>query len=74
MKRKRTTHSDLADLLDILAAKLEPIPQGYLVSDPSTLRLLTDAARIIYEQDQRIGELTVALREHGGTAARKYLR
>jgi hypothetical protein len=73
VKRRRTTHSDLATLLEQLAGKLSAIPAGYCVSDASTMRLLTDAARIICEQDERIGELTTALREHGGKAARPYL-
>jgi len=70
----RTTHSDLATLVEQLATKLAGVPQGYCVSDASTLRLLTDAARILREQDARIDELTVGLREHGGVAARKYFR
>jgi hypothetical protein len=69
----RTTHSDLATLLELLAGKLAKIPQGYCVSDASSLRLLTDSARILREQDARIDELTIGLREHGGRAARKYL-
>ena len=74
MKQKRTTHSDLAELIELLAKKLGKIPQGYCVSDASTLRLLIDAARILREQDDRIDQLTIGLREHGGIAARKYLR
>lgn len=45
----------------MLAAKLEAIPPGYCVSDASTRALLTDAARILVEQDERIGAMTVAL-------------
>ena len=74
MKHQRTTHSDLAALLEDLAAKLAKIPQGYCVSDPSTLCLLTDGARILREQDQRIGELTIGLRKLGGVEAREYFR
>jgi hypothetical protein len=69
----RTTHSDLAVLLADLASKLAKIPPYYLVSDASSLLLVTDAARILVEQDKRIAELTIALREHGGRDARKYL-
>jgi len=69
----RTTHSDLSTLLLILAEKLSKVPPNYLVSDPSSLLLVTDAARILVEQDNRIAELTVGLREHGGREARKYL-
>jgi hypothetical protein len=54
MKRKRSTHSDLADLLDALALKLALVPPNYCVSDASSLKLLTDEARILYEQDLRI--------------------
>jgi hypothetical protein len=68
----RTTHSDLATLLQGLAAKLETVPVYYLVSDPSTLRLVTDAARILIEQDNQIAEMTAGLRELG-RPARKYL-
>jgi hypothetical protein len=64
----------LAALIEQLAEKLTAVPQGYCVSDASTLRLLTDGARILREQDARIDELTVGLREHGGEAARKYFR
>jgi len=74
MKHPRTTHSDLAELIEMLAEKLAKVPQGYCVSDASSLRLLTDGARILREQDARIDELTAALREHGGLAARKYFR
>ena len=59
--KRRSTHSDLATLLEILAGKLAAIPEGYLVSDASTRRLLTDAARILVEQDERIGKLTMSL-------------
>lgn len=62
MKTPRTTHSDLAELLTILAKKLSNIPPGYCVSDASTLLLLTDAARILCDQDRRIETQTVALR------------
>ncbi len=70
----RTTHSDLALLLEQFTAKLQAVPAGYCVSDTSTLKLITDAARVLVEQDNRINELTVALREHGGKEAWKYLR
>ena len=59
----RTTHSDLARLLNDLAAKLSQVPQIYCVSDPSTIRLLTDAAEILIKQDHRIDAFTVAARE-----------
>jgi hypothetical protein len=74
MKHPRTTHSDLAVLLEDLAAKLAKIPAGYCVSDASTLLIVTDSARILREQDQRIAELTIALREHGSREARKHLK
>ena len=70
----RTTHSDLAVLLEQFAEKLTKVPPGYCVSDMATLLLLHDAARILREQDARIDELTVALRTHGGKAARQYFR
>ena len=73
MPMKRTTHSDLARLIEDHADRLKKVPAGYLVSDASTLRLLRDTARILVEQDQRIDSLTIGLREHGGIAARKYL-
>ncbi len=73
MKRERTTHSDLAAIVEAHADRLSTVPAGYCVSDASTLCCLRDIARIVCEQDKRIGELTIALREHGGTAARKYL-
>lgn len=66
----RTTHSDLAELLRILAHKLEAVPAAYLVGDASTRGLLMDAARILVEQDLRIGKLTVGLREIGTKEAR----
>lgn len=72
-KRPRTTHSDLAAIIEAHADRLATVPAGYCVSDASTIRCLLDIARIVCEQDTRIGELTVALREHGGVAARKYL-
>ena len=73
--RPRSTHSDLATLLEMLATKLATtVPPGYCVSDASTVKLLNDAARILCEQDTRIGELTIALREHGGKAGRDSLR
>lgn len=74
MKRKRTTHSDLAAIIEAHVAALAKVPAGYLVSDASTLKCLADAARILCEQDERISELTIGLREHGGVEARKYLR
>ncbi len=73
MKRPRSTHSDLATLIEDHAERLRAIPAGYCVSDAATLACLRDIARIVCEQDTRIGELTIALREHGGRAARKYL-
>jgi hypothetical protein len=78
MKRKRSTHSDLADLLDVLALKLALVPPSYCVSDASSLKLLTDAARILHEQDLRIDAQNVALRNIAeGTidlAARRHAR
>ncbi|HUS55555.1 MAG TPA: hypothetical protein VMY41_16305 [Thermohalobaculum sp.] len=71
-KHPRTTHSDLAAILEAHTAALTKVPAGYCVSDAGTMRCLADAARILREQDLRIGELTVALREHGGAAARQY--
>lgn len=62
MTTKRTTHSDLAELVLIIAKKLEAVPAHYLVNDPNTLRILTDAASILIEQDNRIVECVVALR------------
>jgi hypothetical protein len=44
------------------------------INDSSTLRLLLRAAEALLEQDDRIDELTVALREHGGRAGREALR
>ena len=73
-KPGRTTHSDLATLLDIYRAKIAAVPAGYCVSDAASLRLLEDTARILREQDARIDELTVGLRELGGVEARKYFR
>ena len=73
MKRPRTTHSDLAGILEAHVKNLAKVPAVYCVSDASTVRCLLDAARILCEQDARIDELTVALREHGGREARKYL-
>jgi hypothetical protein len=70
---KRTTHSDLAQLLVDLSEKLKRVPEGYCVSDPSSLRLITDAARILVEQDQRIDDFTVAARESTDDAMRKLL-
>lgn len=61
--RKRTTHSDLANLLDDLAIRLEAIPAGFGVSDGSTLKLVRDAATVIYDQDVRIDGLNVAVRD-----------
>jgi len=58
----RTTHSDLAGLLEILAEKLAAIPAGFLVGDASTRNLLTDTARILVEQDNKIDAMRVALR------------
>ena len=74
MKRQRTTHSDLAAIIEAHAVKLATVPAGYCVSDASTVRCLNDIARIVVEQDERIGVLTVALREIGGKAAAKYLQ
>lgn len=72
-KHPRTTHSDLAELLELFAKKLKDIPAGYCVSDANSLRLLTDAANALRKQDARVDELTIALRELG-PAARKHLR
>ncbi len=69
-----TTHNDLARIIEQHAKKLAAVPVGYCVSDASTIRCLFDAARILREQDERIGLLTQGLREHGGREARKYLR
>ncbi|SRR6266576_5071736 len=73
VKHPRTTHSDLATLLEDLAVKLAKVPSGFCVSDASTLLLLMDAARILREQDGKVAELTIALREHGGRAGRQAL-
>jgi hypothetical protein len=71
-KRQRTTHSDLARELEIIVRKLSDghggIPLNRTAVDPSSLRCITDAARILVEQDERIAELTVALREQRSTA------
>jgi len=74
MKRPRSTHSELAAILDAIAGRLEKVPAGYCVSDGGTLRALHDAAAALCAQDARIAELTVALRTHGGAAARAYFR
>ncbi len=63
MKTPRTTHSDLAAIVEAHAKNLAKVPAGYLVSDASTIKCLNDAARILREQDLRIGELTVAARK-----------
>ena len=60
---ERTTHSDLARCLNDIAARLEKVPSGYLVSDAGTLSCVRDAAIALVLQDKKIGELTVALRE-----------
>lgn len=59
----RTTHSDLADIVRAHAKALAKVPVGYCVGDASTLNSLEAAARALCEQDIRIGELTVALRQ-----------
>jgi len=74
MKQTRTTHSDLAKIIEAHVGNLTNVPLVYCVSDASTVKCLNDAARILREQDARIDELTVALREHGGMAARRYFR
>ena len=74
MKRPRSTHSELAGILDRLADKLEAVPAGYCVSDGSTRQALTDAAAALCEMDARIAEMTVCLRVHAGAAGRELLR
>lgn len=69
----RTTHSDLAKLLEDCAEKLKTVPEGYCVSDPSSLRVITDAARLLVEQDRRIELLTVGLREMNTQEARRLI-
>ena len=69
-----STNSELAKLLEDHVAKIrESIPgERVLISDQTTLALILRAAEVLVEQDARIGELTVGLRELGGRAARKY--
>jgi hypothetical protein len=69
----RTTHSDLSRLLLDFAEKLKRLPEGYCVSDPSSLRLLTDSARILVEQDRRIDTLVVGLASMNTQAAREII-
>lgn len=70
----RTTHSDLAQLLLELSKRLQRVvPTGYLVSDAPTIKLLEDSARILVEQDQRIEEFTVAVRESSDLSLRRLL-
>ena len=49
----RTSHSDLARELDLLAARLR--------LDAPTLDLISSAARILIEQDNRIAEATAVM-------------
>lgn len=70
---RRTTHSDLAHLLMRHAEKMKAVPEGYCVSDPSSLRLLTDAALALVTQDLRIETLIVGLREIGTREARNII-
>lgn len=68
-RKQRTTHSDLADIILAHRERLKAIPAGYCVSDASTLKCLEDIARIVVEQDERIGAFTIALRATGNREA-----
>ena len=57
-----STHKDLSRILLDIAKHLEKVPPLYLVSDGSTLNNLRAAARILIEQDEKIGDLTVQVR------------
>lgn len=63
MKHPRSTHSDLAAIIEAHAKSLAKVPAAYMVSDASTIKCLNDAANILRAQDQRIGELTIGMRE-----------
>jgi hypothetical protein len=73
----KSTHGDLARELHIIVDRLERTKVGELpaqcATDPSSLRCITDAARILIEQDERIAELTIALR-NARASARKASR
>jgi hypothetical protein len=58
---KRTTHSDLADILRAHIAALKKVPAGYLVSDAATLHSLGSAADLLIVQDERSNKQTQAL-------------
>ncbi len=58
-----STHRDLSRALSAIADRLEKVPPGYLVSDGGTLDCIRSAASILVDQDRRLGELTVQVRE-----------
>lgn len=62
-KPARSTHSDLAREVLGLATKLAGLPGSTPNADVVIQEMLTATARILLEQDDRIGRMTVALRE-----------
>lgn len=61
---ERTTYSDLARCLNDIADRLKTtVPPLYMVSDGGTLSCIRDAATALVEQDRKIGQLTIELRE-----------
>jgi hypothetical protein len=53
----------LSAALIALHVRLLKVPSGYMCSDASSLKLISDAARILIEQDNRIGQMLVDMRE-----------
>ena len=68
MKRKRTSHSDLANIVDKVAADLSKLPTTYIVGHPTNINALQTAAEVLYQQDLRIEQLELALQ---GTYGKK---
>jgi ABC-type transporter Mla subunit MlaD len=67
VKRQRTTHSDMAQLLldhEERLAQIKPLAgNGPIVSDASTRELIRAAAAALLDQDEQISTLIVSLRE-----------
>lgn len=56
----RTTHSDLAQQLELIAKRL--LTNTMIHGDGAALGCIRDAARILQEQDAKIDQMTIDLR------------